>query len=62
MKRNPAAKKGGGRMIAPLYSVQLPAGARMLSADVRLLFFVSCAFAWKPAANNSPMTITEVTA
>jgi hypothetical protein len=49
-------------MTAPVYAVQLPAGARLLSPDVRLLFFVSCAFAWKPSASNSPMTITEVKA
>lgn len=49
-------------MTAPLYAVKLPTGSRMLSPNVRLLFFVSCAFAWKPEANNSPMTITEVKA
>jgi len=47
-------------MNTPIYSVTLPAGKRMLSPRFRLLFFVSCAFAWKPAANNSPITITEV--
>ena len=49
-------------MTGPVYSVQLPAGARMLSGNFRLLFFICCGFTWNPAKTaTSALTIEQST-